>query len=468
MGKIAFINPNPKSEQKEGEYYKLGFNREDLLKYGVLVTIGQYQTFNFEISYDLENPNSSPAYTKIALPPDTANQTVYYSILEPEPANVEFDKDGNWLAIYNLKPKQKLTIKAKGVANIFSKPIRKLSVPFDNPKEYLKETKYWQKENEKIKSLANTLKTPENIYKYVVSSLNYDYSELTKPSLRKGALKTLENPDNAVCTDFSDLFIAIARSAGIPARQINGYAYSDDPKLKELSKNMDSLHSWAEYFDSEKNEWIMVDPTWENTSGGLDYFNKFDMSHFAFVIHGIEDDSPLTPGSYKPENDKKRQVFISLGEDEFINHPEYFAISEIKPRKIFSFINNKVEVEFVNQSGFAFYDKELFVESEESAYPSSKKIGFLPPYSRFNFSFLLKPKEQLRDYQTSLNFSLGSSKIENSVLINSLLVRLIMVLGGLFSAIIILLLRNLKKRSCNDKAANDTVLIENHNNESKT
>ena len=460
MGKIAFVNPSPKSEEKQGEYHKLSFERDRLLKYGVVVTIGQYQTFNFEISYDLENPTSSLAYTKIALPPDTSNQTIYYSSLEPNPSNVEQDEDGNWLATYNLKPKEKFSVKANGVANIFSKPVRKTLISGEETKKYLKETQYWQNEDEKIKSLANTLKTPENIYNYVVSTLSYDYSQLENTSSRKGALKSLENPGSAICTDFTDLFISIARSAGIPARQINGYAYSDDPKLNELAEKTDTLHSWAEYYDFQKNEWIMVDPTWGNTSGGLDYFNKFDMSHFAFVIHGTEDDFPLTPGSYKAENDNKKQVFVSLGKDDFINSPEYFEIRTIKPGSIFSIINNHLEVEFVNTSGFAFYDKKLIIESGEKTFPSSKPISFSPPFSRFNLNFVIKPEERLKDYKTHLNFSIGDSTLENSLLVNSIIIRLSIIFGVFFSALIVLLLYRLKKKkSCNESKSNDTVLL---------
>lgn len=460
MGKIAFVNPNPKSEEKQGDFYKLSFEKESLFKYGVLVTIGQYQTFSFEIDYDLENPNSSPAYTKIALPPDTALQTIYYSYLDPTPSNVERDEDGNWLAIYNLKPKEKLMVKAVGIANVFSKPVR--NHISSDPSKYLEETKYWQKNDEKIKSLADTLKTPENIYNYVVSTLNYDYSKLDEITQRKGSLKVLDNPQSAICTDFTDLFIAIARAANIPSRQINGYAYSDDPKLKELSGNTDTLHSWAEYFDQKNKEWIMVDPTWENTSGGLDYFSKFDMSHFAFVVHGLEDDYPLTPGSYK--NDDKKQVFVNLGGNDFINNPEFFEIVKINPKTIFSFINNKISVEFINSSGFAFYEKEIYIDSSENVFPYSKNIDFTPPYSNFNLSFLIKPEEKLKDFETNLDFSIGNSTLKNTVMINSIVIRLSIVLGGIFSIIIFLLLNNLKKkRICNTKPENDTVLLENSN-----
>src|SRR6185369_8044788 len=61
----------------------------------------------------------------------------------------------------------------------------------------------------------------------------------------------------------------------------------------------DILHAWPEYYDKEKQTWVMVDPTWGSTTGGVDYFNVLDFDHFAFAIKGTDSDYPIPAGGYK-------------------------------------------------------------------------------------------------------------------------------------------------------------------------
>jgi transglutaminase-like putative cysteine protease len=58
------------------------------------------------------------------------------------------------------------------------------------------------------------------------------------------------------CWDFSDVFITLARAAGIPARQVYGWIGP-------------SGHVWAEVFDGRA--WIQVDPTASWTGVSEDY-----------------------------------------------------------------------------------------------------------------------------------------------------------------------------------------------------
>lgn len=120
---------------------------------------------------------------------------------------------------------------------------------------------------------------------------------------RLGADVVLANPDQAVCMEFTDLFIAIAREKGIYSREIQGYGFSLDPKLQPLSLVSDILHAWPEYYDLKTENWIAVDPTWGNTSG-IDYFSSFDLNHIAFVIHGKNPEYPMPAGMYKIEDSR--------------------------------------------------------------------------------------------------------------------------------------------------------------------
>ena len=161
--------------------------------------------------------------------------------------------------------------------------------------------------------MALELKTPEAIYDYVVKTLKYDYSRVRANVERLGALAALKSPNTAICMKFTDLFIALARASGIPAREINGYAYTENPQIQPLSLVADVLHAWPEYYDKEEKVWIPIDPTWGSTTGGVDFFNKLDLRHFTFVIHGKDSVKPYAAGSYKLGTNPQKDVFVSFG-----------------------------------------------------------------------------------------------------------------------------------------------------------
>jgi transglutaminase-like putative cysteine protease len=434
FGKIAFANPNPQREEVIDGFYQLQFEKNDLINFGVWVTVGQYQTFDFSIDYDLVNSANVPQIEKIALPPDTAQQTIYYERLEPEPLDLEIDADGNWLALYRLSAKEKLRVRAEGKVNLFFQQKKGRWVePEFNESDYLSSTKNWPADSPPIKKLALNLKTPAAIYRYVVDTLTYDYQSIKKGAVRRGALGALENPKQAICTDFTDLFIALCRAAGIPSRELAGYAYTDNPKLKELAEKNDLLHSWPEYYDRQKREWVMVDPTWEHTSGGLDFFNKFDMAHFVLVIHGKSDTLPLSAGAYKNEESSEKQILISLGEDGAAKMPKTFSLVKLKPGNIFSLKKNLIEVEMKNDSGFCVNNEIVQLEGARVE-PNEWFFRQIPPFSHFKFTFALNPKEQLKDYPLPLTLKMGEKSENLTLTVNSLVLR-----GGIIAGIMLAL-----------------------------
>src|SRR6185369_16129560 len=87
--------------------------------------------------------------------------------------------------------------------------------------------------------------------------------------------------------------------AGIPAREVDGFAYTENSKQRPIALIRDILHAWPEYYDKEKQTWVMVDPTWGSTTGGVDYFNVLDFDHFAFAIKETDSDYPIPAGGYK-------------------------------------------------------------------------------------------------------------------------------------------------------------------------
>lgn len=328
FGEPTLMSPPAKSQSVSFGRMVFTFEKDQLADFGVSASFGIIQLFNFDLAYNLENPNIVPILTNIALPPDTAFQDIIFQRIEPEPINVTVDEDGNYLAWYKLNRGERLTVRTIGSARIYSKSKIKNATLDPKLKDiYLKPQKYWEKDNPLITTkVSDILTSSENlptkdkallIHRFVVNYLKYDASRLSSNIERLGAVTALNNPDSAVCMEYTDLFIALARAAGIPARELNGYAFTSNTSLRPLSLNKDILHAWPEYFD-EQIGWVMIDPTWESTSGGVDYFNKLDLSHFVFVVKGVSSENPVPAGSYKYLGQDSHDVKVTLSEVDFL------------------------------------------------------------------------------------------------------------------------------------------------------
>src|SRR3989339_1612303 len=271
----------------------------------IYAVFGDVQVYNSELIYHLKNDQIYPIFTEVAFPPETANQKIFLQSVNPPPESVRMDEDGNYLGKYFLKPLETKIIIYKSLIEVYSKTRDNATAYFraaiGQQKNYLLTAKkYWQiSQIDKIKNITQ----PKEIYDFVTSSLKYNYNKINSNNKRLGADVVLSNPDQAVCMEFTDLFIAIAREKGIYSREIQGYGFSLDQKLQPLSLSSDILHAWPEYYDTKTENWIAVDPTWENTSG-INYFSSFDLNHIAFVIHGKNPEYPLPAGMYKIENSR--------------------------------------------------------------------------------------------------------------------------------------------------------------------
>ncbi len=271
----------------------------------IYAVFGDVQAYQTELIYHLKNDQIYPIFTEVAFPPETANQKIFLQSVNPSPESVRMDEDGNYLGKYFLKPLETKTIIYKSLIQVYSKTRDDATAYFraviNQQKNYLLTAKkYWQiSQIDKIKNITQ----PKEIYDFVTSSLKYNYNKINSDNKRLGADVVLSNPDQAVCMEFTDLFIAIAREKGIYSREIQGYGFSLDQKLQPLSLSSDILHAWPEYYDTKTESWIAVDPTWENTSG-INYFSSFDLNHIVFVIHGKNPEYPLPAGMYKIENSR--------------------------------------------------------------------------------------------------------------------------------------------------------------------
>jgi transglutaminase-like putative cysteine protease len=342
FGNEAFISPKPVNTTTVGTTTVYQFDKASVERTGVSAGFGPFQVFSFSLNYHLENSSNKTTVEEIALPPDTSSQKIYYSAISPAPTTIRIDQDGNWLGSYLMLPHERMDIKTDGFVQIFAS-----TRPFPAPSadvltQDLAPSQYWQIDDPQIKALAQKYTTPKEIYDFVSTYLSYDYTKVGPNISRLGAVAAYNNPTNAICMEYTDLFVAIARAAGIPAREIEGYAYTENKTIQPLALVDDVLHAWPEYWDKEAQVWVPIDPTWGSTTGGIDYFSKLDLRHFAFVIHGADPIMPYPPGSYKLGDNPQKDVFVNFSQLPVnrTSHPEI----TVETKQILPFLPTKLIV----------------------------------------------------------------------------------------------------------------------------
>lgn len=430
LGRPVFIKPNviPASAVSSNS---LKFTKKELGASGISIAFGPYQIYKFNLTYHLGNRNLFPVSTEIALPPSTNYQEVLIDNITPRPKAVREDSDGNWLAEYNLLPSQNVKVLVQGTAKIFLNP--KTEILSDKKlSEYLKEKPYWQTTNSRVKSLAEDLKTPRNIYNYVVDSLSYDFSRVTQNKPRQGAINIINEPASAVCLEFTDLFVTLARAAGIPAREVDGFANTKNTQERPLSLVKDVLHAWPQYYDSEKQTWIMVDPTWGNTTGGVDYFDVLDFDHFAFVIKGQDSSYPVPAGGYKLEkNRSEKDVDVSVS-SVFNKNQSFKTFIDIPESALPGFpVIGNIKIE--NTGNAVLENQDININSSLlSAETRSIHIEKVLPFASVDVPIKFRRTSFLTNDTDMVKIQVGNKIYYRKILISPFLKDSKFILGGVF------------------------------------
>lgn len=439
LGKPTFIKPAAPKALENATQNTIKFSKEDLGSSGISLAFGKFQVYDFNLTYNLENKNVFKTQTEIALPPSTNYQDVSIKSIFPKPDNVYIDKDGNWLAKYTLLASKKIIIKVLGQAKIFLEP-KKEKLNTIDAKNYLRSQDFWETQNPKIISLAKSLNSPLDIYNYAVDNLKYDFSRVESNSPRLGAVQTLKNPTSAVCLEFTDLFIALARAKGIPARAVNGFAYTDNAKQRPLSFVKDVLHAWPQYYDFNKQAWIMVDPTWGNTTNGVDYFNTLDFDHFTFVINGQSSNYPVPAGGYKFLNnintkDVNVDIAPSFSKNDYNLKTNIDIASSITAGIP---INGTVKIE--NTGGTINQENNLYVYADNLK-PNSQTIGIsqIPPFGYVLIPFSFDKTSFLTKHADTIRIAIGKTSAYKNVVIVPFFLNLWIIGGILFVSIIFIL-----------------------------
>lgn len=345
----------------------------------ISLLFGKEQYYFLSLKYNLENTRPTKVQQDIAFPPETLFQSVLVKKISPEPDNYFLDTDGNYIGRYTLNPLEKKKVLFEGYVTIYAKQddtmLPYTRSQFERQKGYLLAQKqYWTINSKNILEAITDLNTPAQIFQFVTDKLDYSYASITSTKKRDGAEVAFYKPTMALCTEYTDLFIAISREQGIPSREIQGYAYSQDPHLRPLSLLSDILHAWPEYYDTVREAWIPVDPTWTDTSG-IDYLHGFDLSHIALSVHGKDPVYPLPAGMYKTKRSQDVHVRTAQKIPSKVQNAQVFISTKIGKENTLNF-----SVEVVNSGNSFIKNNEVMVSSKDDLFDTkSYPISLLAP-----------------------------------------------------------------------------------------
>jgi len=249
--------------------------------YGSNIMIGAYQTFTVELNYYVLSFNTRYLINSSLIGDYDTNSDVYQNFTQPEKL-IQSDHPEIRAKAENL---------TKGESDPHAKVLK--------------------------------------IYNFVIQHLRYVLQED-----ERGALWAFKNRTGD-CSEFSYLFVALCRAAGIPARIQAGFAF------QSLKSSVEYGHMWAEYY-LENYGWIPVDATWR-------LFDSIDCRHFC-SIQSIPEFMPYANYFFNytvaPMLNEKQNVYLKpISTDAFDD----------------AFTENLVKaVRKVNQAKFTFFLAQIF------------------------------------------------------------------------------------------------------------
>jgi len=136
---------------------------------------------------------------------------------------------------------------------------RVLDIAPDDPDLYTMETDFWPVGSRRVRNAVDDALedirtrgvrgTVEVLHDWVRENIDYGGGVVGS---RWGTNQVLRQGEGR-CWDHSDVFISMARTAGIPARQIAGWLY-----------DFDSGHVWSQVWIEDEGIWLDVDTTAED------------------------------------------------------------------------------------------------------------------------------------------------------------------------------------------------------------
>lgn len=340
----------------------------------------QEQEMSIRIEEDIYTTASRLNVNLSVFPVDDETQS---SVLNPFPQsnlvksidsiNFRFNENGNLNLGVDSQVKTRFLLKE--LKEISLEDLREMS----NTSEleiYKKSSNYSDSDNLIIKNkaiqLVNSNNSVEVLYtlaEYVRNSMNYN---LAKQELEK-ASDIIQNKEG-VCSHYTILFIALAKSRGFPSRYVSGVAYSN--KVNDFQE-----HAWAEIWLPDLG-WVPFDVTFGQ-------YGWLDSSHVV-LKRSVDAGEPSAKYSYIGGYIQPEQLLVKTQVLNYSGHAFSNISIEVEPYKEQaaqeSYVPIKVRIKNNNDYYLAL---PIMVSIAPQVYGKIQKILLLKPNSFQETYFLI-------------------------------------------------------------------------------
>ena len=226
------------------------------------VLFAQNRTVEFDLKYDFSVPGETQRIEfRVAVPQTIENRQNILSVsYSPEPSRIFEENANRYAEFVFVQPDRHVNVAITVRAELFKYDLltarlnrRSDYLESAQLEDFLKSEKFIEKDHSEIQEIAEGIEGQtdidivKNIYDHVLD--NMEYSILSRKDW--GAVKAVQL-GKGDCTEYSDLFVALCRAKGIPARVASGYTVGFG--------SASTRHNWAEVYLQEYG-WVPFDPT---------------------------------------------------------------------------------------------------------------------------------------------------------------------------------------------------------------
>lgn len=390
----------------------------------VKIAFGEQITYSFDINKTLSNSSDTTIYSEVTLPINNSYQNIVISSINPLPDKAYKDIDGNYILQYSIVSQSAIDIKISGFIYMNKQDSNdsKEYIIEQNPLWKISNTSLIRHINRYVNTYGlnisdtfsdiNELKPEEreifyeSIYHYVLEYLQPNVNSVGSLSgaERIGSEDILVKQGMSSNEEYADSIIALYRYYKIPARFVIGY-------LSNIS-NYDSegiYHYWAEFYDQDKKDWVIVEPFFEDYSK-TPLWSKEMKDHIALIYRYSNPFNPklsfFSPQDFTLKLVEQAPVYTNKAKIDLVLSP--FNISDPYLSGVINIKNNGNTI----LDSFTFKKSKPEISEYIDYIGNNQKILILPN-QEYEIKFNIPFKEVEEDFFVVMDINSGVNTIKD-------------------------------------------------------
>jgi len=390
----------------------------------VKIAFGEQITYSFDINKTLSNSSDTTIYSEVTLPINNSYQNIVISSINPLPDKAYKDIDGNYILQYSIVSQSAIDIKISGFIYMNKQDSNdsKEYIIEQNPLWKISNTSLIRHINRYVNTYGlnisdtfsdiNELKPEEreifyeSIYHYVLEYLQPNVNSVGSLSgaERIGSEDILVKQGMSSNEEYADSIIALYRYYKIPARFVIGY-------LSNIS-NYDSegiYHYWAEFYDQDKKDWVIVEPFFEDYSK-TPLWSKEMKDHITLIYRYSNPFNPklsfFSPQDFTLKLVEQAPVYTNKAKIDLVLSP--FNISDPYLSGVINIKNNGNTI----LDSFTFKKSKPEISEYIDYIGNNQKILILPN-QEYEIKFNIPFKEVEEDFFVVMDINSGVNTIKD-------------------------------------------------------